>query len=91
MLQRGLTTALGAGLAWTGARFTGTQRRAATVALAAVVGTQLAQTLISGGTDRQVLAATIGSRAVLVGIIQTRASASSSGPPRSGRWAGASP
>ncbi|MGV9653846.1 HAD-IC family P-type ATPase [Streptomyces sp. NPDC003554] len=71
MLQRGLTTALGAGLAWTGARFTGTQRRAATVALAAVVGTQLAQTLISGGTDRQVLAATIGSAAVLVGIIQT--------------------
>lgn len=71
MLQRGLTTALGAGLAWTAARFTGTQRRAATVALAAVVGTQLAQTLISGGADRQVLAATIGSAAVLVGIIQT--------------------
>jgi calcium-translocating P-type ATPase len=71
MMQRGLTTALGAGLAWATARFTGTQRRAATVALAAVVGTQLAQTLISGGADRQVLAATIGSAAVLVGIIQT--------------------
>ncbi|MCC5475771.1 cation-translocating P-type ATPase [Streptomyces barringtoniae] len=71
MLQRGLTTALGAGLAWTAARFTGTQRRAATAALAAVVGTQLAQTLTSGGADRQVLAATIGSAAVLVGIIQT--------------------
>ncbi|MEU6217840.1 cation-translocating P-type ATPase [Streptomyces sp. NPDC047022] len=71
MLQRGLTTALGAGLAWTAARFTGTQRRAATVALVAVVGTQLAQTLISGGADRQVLAATIGSAALLTGIIQT--------------------
>ncbi|MGV9248844.1 HAD-IC family P-type ATPase [Streptomyces sp. NPDC003710] len=71
MLQRGLTTALGSGLAWTAARFTGTQRRAGTVALAAVVGTQLAQTLTSGGADRQVLAATIGSAAVLVGIIQT--------------------
>ena len=71
MLQRGLTTALGSGLAWTAARFTGTQRRAGTVALAAVVGTQLAQTLTSGGADRQVLAATIGSAAILVGIIQT--------------------
>ncbi|MEV6024698.1 cation-translocating P-type ATPase [Streptomyces sp. NPDC052036] len=71
MLQRGLTTALGSGLAWTAARFTGTRRRAGTVALAAVVGTQLAQTLASGGADRQVLAATIGSAAVLVGIIQT--------------------
>ncbi|MEU6096284.1 cation-translocating P-type ATPase [Streptomyces sp. NPDC047079] len=71
MLQRGLTTALGSGLAWTAARFIGTQRRAGTVALAAVVGTQLAQTLTSGGADRQVLAATIGSAAVLLGIIQT--------------------
>ncbi|MDR3032734.1 MAG: cation-translocating P-type ATPase, partial [Kitasatospora sp.] len=71
MLQRGLTTALGAGLAWAAARFTGTQRRAGTVALAAVVGTQLAQTLTSGGADRPVLVATIGSAAVLVGIIQT--------------------
>ncbi|MGV9561270.1 HAD-IC family P-type ATPase [Streptomyces sp. NPDC003480] len=71
MMQRGLTTALGSGLAWTAARFTGTRRRAGTVALAAVVGTQLAQTLASGGADRQVLAATIGSAAVLVGIIQT--------------------
>lgn len=70
-VQRGLTTALGAGLAWTAARFTGTRRRAATVALVAVVGTQLAQTLTSGGADLQVLVATIGSAAVLVGIIQT--------------------
>ncbi|WP_063784905.1 cation-translocating P-type ATPase [Streptomyces sp. TP-A0356] len=71
MLQRGLTTALGAGLAWTAARLTGTQRRAGTVALAAVVGTQLAQTLTSGGADSRVLVATVGSAAVLVGIIQT--------------------
>ncbi|MGW5169998.1 HAD-IC family P-type ATPase [Streptomyces nodosus] len=71
MLQRGLTTALGAGLAWTAARFTGTRRRAGTVALAAVVGTQLAQTLTSGGTGRQVLLSTVGSAVVLAGIIQT--------------------
>ncbi|MER6126332.1 cation-translocating P-type ATPase [Streptomyces sp. NPDC001795] len=71
MMQRGLTTAFGAGLAWTAARLTGTQRRAGTVALAAVVGTQLAQTLTSGGADLQVLVATVGSAVVLVGIIQT--------------------
>jgi cation-transporting ATPase I len=82
MVQRGLTTALGAGLAWTVARFTGTRRRAATVSLVAVVGTQLAQTLTSGGADLQVLAATVGSS-------RPRASASSSVPLRSAPSAGA--
>ncbi|MGW0122069.1 HAD-IC family P-type ATPase [Streptomyces sp. NPDC003327] len=71
MLLRGTVTALGAGLAWTGARFTGRGRRAATVSLAAVVGTQLAQTLTAGGTDRNVLVAGLGSAAVLLAIIQT--------------------
>jgi len=70
-LLRGLTTACGAGLAWGTARLTGTQRRAGTVALAAVVGTQLAQTLTTGGLDRHVLIAGLGSAAVLAGIIQT--------------------
>jgi calcium-translocating P-type ATPase len=70
MLARGIVTALGAGLAWTAARLTGRGRRAATVALAAVVGTQLAQTLTTGGTDRNVLVAGLGSAAVLVAIIQ---------------------
>jgi calcium-translocating P-type ATPase len=70
MLARGIVTALGAGLAWTAARLTGRRRRAATVALAAVVGTQLAQTLTTGGTDRNVLVAGLGSAAVLVAIIQ---------------------
>ncbi|GGT32187.1 haloacid dehalogenase [Streptomyces kurssanovii] len=70
MLARGIVTALGAGMAWTAARLTGRGRRAATVALAAVVGTQLAQTLTTGGTDRNVLMAGLGSAAVLVAIIQ---------------------
>ncbi|MEU8570017.1 cation-translocating P-type ATPase [Streptomyces pathocidini] len=71
MALRGITTALGAGLAWSIARVSGTRRRASTVGLASVVGTQLAQTLTSGGVDRNVLAAALGSAAVLVGIIQT--------------------
>ncbi|GAA2481682.1 HAD-IC family P-type ATPase [Streptomyces gobitricini] len=71
MLLRGAITATGAGLAWTGARLTGRSRRAGTVALAAVVGTQLAQTLATGGLDRNVLAASLGSAAVLAAVIQT--------------------
>ncbi|WP_229818714.1 cation transporting ATPase C-terminal domain-containing protein, partial [Streptomyces lateritius] len=71
MLLRGLITALGAVLAWAAARLTGRGRRAGTVALAAVVGTQLAQTLTAGGLDRNVLIAGLGSAAVLVAIIQT--------------------
>ncbi|MEU9499735.1 cation-translocating P-type ATPase [Streptomyces sp. NPDC048196] len=71
MLLRGVITALGAGLAWPAARLTGRGRRASTVALAAVVGTQLAQTLSTGGTDRNVLVAGLGSAAVLAAIIQT--------------------
>ncbi|MFF0201237.1 HAD-IC family P-type ATPase [Streptomyces sp. NPDC005017] len=70
MLLRGLITAAGAGLAWTAARLTGRGRRASTVSLAAVVGTQLAQTLIAGGTGRDVLVAGLGSAAVLAAIIQ---------------------
>ncbi|MGP3948215.1 HAD-IC family P-type ATPase [Streptomyces sp. 7N604] len=73
MVVRGATTTFGAGLAWGLARLTGTQRRASTVALAAVVGTQLAQTLLAGGLDRNVLAAGLGSAAVLAAIIQTPA------------------
>jgi magnesium-transporting ATPase (P-type) len=71
VLLRGATTTLGAGLAWGAARLTGRGRRASTVALASVVGTQLAQTLLTGGLDRNVLAAGVGSAAALVGVIQT--------------------
>jgi cation-transporting ATPase I len=71
MVLRGVITAAGAGMAWAGARLTGTRRRASTVALAAVVGTQLVQTLTAGGLDRHVLLAGFGSAAVLAAIIQT--------------------
>ncbi|NXY95431.1 HAD-IC family P-type ATPase [Streptomyces sp. BR123] len=71
MLHRGAVTATGAGLAWTAARLTGRAGRAGTVALAAVVGTQLVQTLTTGGTDRNVLVAGLGSAAILAAIIQT--------------------
>jgi hypothetical protein len=71
MTTRAVTTTLGASAAWTIARFTGTGPRASTVALAALVGTQLAQTLVAGGRDRTVLAAGLGSAALLAVVIQT--------------------
>ncbi|MEV5598625.1 cation-translocating P-type ATPase [Streptomyces sp. NPDC052496] len=71
LLLRGFTTTLGATLAWGAARLTGRRRRAGTVALAAVVGTQLAQTVLTGGPDRRVLLAGLGSAAVLAAVIQT--------------------
>jgi cation-transporting ATPase I len=71
IIARAVTTAVGAGVAWSAARLTGRARRASTVALAALVGTQLGQTLVDGGTDPLVAAAGLGSAAVLAGIIQT--------------------
>jgi calcium-translocating P-type ATPase len=68
---RAVTTTLGATAAWTAARLTGRRRRASTVALAALVATQLGQTMVTGGTDRTVLAAGLGSAAILGGVIQT--------------------
>jgi cation-transporting P-type ATPase I len=69
--SRAVVTTLGATAAWTAARLTGRRRRASTVALVALVGTQLAQTVSAGGGDRTVLAAGLGSAALLAAIIQT--------------------
>jgi len=69
--QRATTTASGATAAWTAARLTGRAKRARTVALAALVGTQLGQTLAAGGPEPAVLASSIGSAAVLAAVIQT--------------------
>jgi calcium-translocating P-type ATPase len=71
ILLRGAATAAGAGLAWGLARASGGPRRARTVALAALVGTQLGQTLAIGGRNPTVIAAGLGSAAVLAGIVQT--------------------
>jgi len=71
ILLRGAATAAGAGLAWGLARVSGGPRRARTVALAALVGAQLGQTLVIGGRNPTVIAAGLGSAAVLAGIVQT--------------------
>jgi cation-transporting ATPase I len=68
---RGVATGAGALLAWQIGRVTGTRRRASTMALAALVGTQLGQTLLVGGRNPVVLATGIGSTALLAGIVQT--------------------
>jgi cation-transporting ATPase I len=68
---RAATTTAGATSAWLVARSTGTSRRASTVALAALVGTQLGQTAVIGGASPIVLASTLVSAGVLVGIVQT--------------------
>lgn len=67
---RGAATTLGAGLAWTMARMTGTGARASTVALIGLVSTQLAQTL-SDSRDRLVVLTALGSFAVLAGVVST--------------------
>ncbi|MEU8259659.1 cation-translocating P-type ATPase [Micromonospora sp. NPDC048999] len=69
-LRAGATT-LGATAGWTVARWTGRDRRAGTVALASLVGTQLGQTVLAGGTSPTVLASTAASIGVLVGVVQT--------------------
>jgi magnesium-transporting ATPase (P-type) len=71
ILLRGAATAAGAGLAWGLARVSGGPRRARTVALAALVGTQLGQTLAIGGRNPVVIAAGLGSTAALAAIVQT--------------------
>lgn len=68
---RAALTAIGAGSAWTVARITGSAPRARTVALAALVGTQLGQTLLSGRGSSAVAITGFGSAALLAAIIQT--------------------
>jgi cation-transporting ATPase I len=68
---RAVTTAGGATGAWLIARISGTRRRASTVALVALVGTQLGQTALVGGPSPVVLGSTVASAAALAGIVQT--------------------
>lgn len=68
---RAMATAIGAGSAWTVARLTGGEARARTVALAALVGSQLGQTLRFGGLSRPVLVTSVLSAGALIGVIQT--------------------
>ncbi|HZE18252.1 MAG TPA: HAD-IC family P-type ATPase, partial [Mycobacterium sp.] len=67
---RGASTAIGATLAWVMASATGTPRRAATVALIAVVCSQLGQTL-ADSRGRLVVVTTVGSVVVLAVAVTT--------------------
>lgn len=67
---RGVSTTTGAMLAWSMASVTGTPRRAATVALIGLVGTQLAQTLVDSHGPLVVLT-TAGSLAALAVVVST--------------------
>jgi hypothetical protein len=64
-------TAAGTSGAWLAARMTGTRAHADTVALVALVGTQLGQTIMLGWRDPVVLAAGLGSAAALAAMVQT--------------------
>ncbi|GGM51111.1 haloacid dehalogenase [Micromonospora sonchi] len=68
---RAAATTLGATAGWTLARYTGTRRRAGTVALVSLVGTQLGQTVLAGGTSPAVLVSTAASVGVLAAVVQT--------------------
>jgi cation-transporting ATPase I len=71
IVRRGVATAGGATAAWLGARACSTVRGASSVGLVALVGGQLVQTAITGRHSPLVLATTVASGAVLVGIVQT--------------------
>ncbi|GAA2853265.1 cation-translocating P-type ATPase [Streptosporangium fragile] len=70
IVRRAVFTTLGAGAGWTLARLTGPRSRARTVGLVALVGTQLAQTLLAGGRSRAVLLSSLGSAAALAVVVQ---------------------
>ncbi len=68
---RAMSTAIGAGGAWGVARLLGSRERASTVGLLALVGTQLGQTLRSGGLTLPVVLTSAASASVLSVIVQT--------------------
>jgi cation-transporting ATPase I len=70
--HRGILTGLGATTAWLMGTLTpGSARRTSTMALCGLVGAQLTQTLIGRYRSPLVLATSLGSATVLVGIVQT--------------------
>lgn len=71
MATRAVVTALGAGGAWAVGRIIGSRAKARTIGLLALVGTQLGQTLSSGGFSRPVLLTSIASAGALTLLVQT--------------------
>jgi hypothetical protein len=69
--SRAVVTAAGAGAAWAIGRFTGTRERASTIGLVSLVGTQLGQTLLSGGPSKPVVLTGLLSVGALAGLVQT--------------------
>ncbi|MFI9645481.1 HAD-IC family P-type ATPase [Streptomyces sp. NPDC052040] len=68
---RAVATTLGATAGWVAGRFTGRAARARTVALVALVGSQLGQTLLAGGRSRSIVVSSVVSLAALTAIVQT--------------------
>jgi cation-transporting ATPase I len=68
---RGGATTVGALGAWIVGRYTGRPARASTMGLAAVVGTQLGQTLVTGRRSPLVVATVLASAVVLFAIVET--------------------
>jgi cation-transporting ATPase I len=68
---RAVSTTLGATWAWGLGRLTGTKSRASTMALAALVGAQLGQTMLHRGEGTRVMWTSLGSWAALATIVQT--------------------
>ncbi|MBM4362943.1 MAG: cation-translocating P-type ATPase, partial [Deltaproteobacteria bacterium] len=71
MATRALVTTLGATTAWGLGRVIGSRARARTIGLVAVVGTQLGQTIASGGVSRPVLLTSLASAGMLAALVQT--------------------
>ena len=70
--NRAVVTAAGGTLAWTGAKLVRADNaKASTTALLSLVGGQLAQTVTAGKLTPSVLAASLGSGAVLLGLVET--------------------
>ena len=68
---RGGATALGGTLAWAAGRATGRARRASTMGLAAVIATQLGQTLMSNARSPVVFVTSVASAGALVVVVNT--------------------
>ena len=68
---RGGATALGATMAWAGGRMTGRRARASTMGLAALVATQLGQTLLANTRSPVVIITSVASAGALVLIVNT--------------------
>jgi cation-transporting P-type ATPase I len=71
IVWRATVTAGATTAAWLSARMLGTRKRADTVALLTLVGSQLGQTLAIGGRDPTVLIAGLGSSAMLLALVET--------------------